>query len=67
MSNEEKPEETKQLQKFTAAEPVEATITFEIPAYKDKNTGETFKRVLKMPTKKAYAIFKKLIQKEFVK
>jgi hypothetical protein len=40
-----------------------AKITFEIPAYKDKETGESFKRIVEVPTKKAYAIYKRTIQK----
>jgi hypothetical protein len=41
----------------------EATIIFEIPAYKDKDTGQSFKRTVKCPTKKAYAIYKKTIER----
>lgn len=67
MSTEQIPLESKQLDKFVEAEPMEATITFEIPAYKDKMTGESFKRVLKVPTKKAYAVFKRLVNRERVK
>ena len=50
------------LDKFTAARPIDATITFEIPAYQDKD-GNTFRRVLVVPTKKAYAIFKNATKK----
>ena len=41
----------------------DATITFEIPAYVDKNSNLPFKRIVKCQTKKAYAIYKKTIQK----
>lgn len=67
MSTEKIPLESKQLDKFVEAEPMEATITFDIPAYKDKVSGDSFKRVLKVPTKKAYAVFKRLVNKQMVK
>lgn len=41
----------------------EATITFDIPAYKDKTSNLPFKRVVKCPTKKAYAIYCKTVEK----
>jgi hypothetical protein len=43
--------------------PQEATITFDIPAYVDRKSLEPFHRVLKVSTKKAYAIYKKTLEK----
>jgi hypothetical protein len=40
-----------------------ATIKFTIPEYVDKNTGETFERTIQVSSKKAYAIFKKTMEK----
>lgn len=50
------------LDKFTEAKPIDATITFSIPAYTDRN-GKPFERTLTVPTKKAYAIFKNATKK----
>jgi hypothetical protein len=41
----------------------DATIIFRIPAYKDKTTNMAFERIVKVPTKKAYAIYCKTIRK----
>jgi hypothetical protein len=41
----------------------DATIIFEIPAYKDKDTGQSFKRTIRCPTKKAYAIYKRAVER----
>jgi len=50
------------LDKFVEAKPIEATITFKIPAYTDRN-GIPFERTITVPTKKAYAIFKNATKK----
>lgn len=57
----EKKEENVQLDKLLDAKPQDATITFDIPAYKDKD-GKTFARQVTIPTKKAYAIYKNLVR-----
>ena len=63
MTNQQNKAETpKNLQKFTEASPIDAKITFEIPAYQDKD-GKPFRRVLVVPTRKAYAIFKNATKK----
>lgn len=62
MSNENKKAEMPNLDKFTEAKPIDATITFDIPAYQDRD-GVKFRRVLVVPTKKAYAIFKNATKK----
>jgi len=59
MTNEEK---NVDIKKFTEATPIDAKIIFEIPAYQDKD-GNAFRRVLVVPTKKAYAIFKNATKK----
>ena len=60
MANEEKTDIN--IKKFTEAKPIDAKIIFEIPAYQDKD-GNAFRRVLVVPTKKAYAIFKRATEK----
>jgi len=40
-----------------------ATITFDIPAYIDKNTGMVFHREVKVSSKKAYMFYKRSIEK----
>lgn len=63
MTNQNKEAEMpKNLEKFTEAKPIDAKITFNIPAYQDRD-GTPFRRVLVVPTKKAYAIFKNATKK----
>lgn len=63
MTNQEKlDEKPKNRAKFIEASPIMATITFSIPAYQDRD-GTPFKRVIKLPTKKCYAVFKKLAER----
>lgn len=67
-NQEEKPDVSqKSLKKkeFIEAKPMEATITFDIPAYSNKD-GSPFKRVMIVPTRKAYAIFKRLAERKFI-
>jgi len=48
------------------AVPVNATITFDIPAYVDQKSGKLFQKILIVPTKKAYAVYKRLVEKQDV-
>lgn len=61
MQNEQKKAEQTDLEKIMEAKPTEATITFIIPAYTDKD-GKTFERTIKVPTNKAYATYKNLMK-----